>query len=815
MNRKLLLSLALVATMMSSASAADALSKNARSLPANAKMENAKVMSTLKEAPQLKTKSAQLSDEVVYSKSLKNGSKIDFVKSADGVVRKQLVRNDNNQRLNLNKRGVSKLKATAPSFYENFSGYDGVAYDWIPANWQDVSKVGHVAPGAGSGKSNLTWAADEPYYDTAIDGDYVAFCQVSIPFEETGEVLEAQDEWLITPSLTVGVDENLYFYLGYKPSWVLLDANTLTFTAQNNILEVHVSDDGGTTWTKQWDCLADAKSYSEDYLWEDAASYGSTWIFVPVSLQAYEGKNIKVAFRYVGINGESVKIDAVSISKPNPQASYSRPTGFFYWGLSPELNYYTKFVLGSAYAESTWLNTSSLDSESFTWNYIDPFTESTPATSNEVNLTLYSPFNMVDGPTLTASAQGAEDSSFTDIKVVQTGSSATYKEENFGACTYDASVGGMTVASLFGSKSDARWTSLLGLTGDDKAAVKSLANLFEKPSHSYALSSVWIQALVVAEPDAEFTLTIKKVSDEGSIGDVIATSKCIMSDAIITNGVTTLPFTFKIKDPITGLEEDGVFTIDSAIYLELTGFKSDKVTDFMLAWVDGVTNPTEVYSYITLDVTQAGATKPKLYATDVIGFEGDNGESIFCTSFMFNTDATFTWFESAENEFAAPNEGGSKTFDIDSYYYSAGWTVVEEDNGTLPEWITYSATDNEEAVMSELTFNVDPLPSGTTGRQFDVTLSIPGTTKVFHITQGTVGVEGVKVSAVKVATVGGNFAVSYPATVNSVKIYNVAGQLVKTATFAEIGSTVIPAQDLAKGMYILKFNDNTTVKAMK
>ena len=111
-----------------------------------------------------------------------------------------------------------------------------------------------------------------------------------------------------------------------------------------------------------------------------------------------------------------------------------------------------------------------------------------------------------------------------------------------------------------------------------------------------------------------------------------------------------------------------------------------------------------------------------------------------------------------------------------------------------------------------LVLTADPLPAGVTGRSAEVTVSIPGASKTFYVQQGEAGVEGVEVSANRVSVVNGNFEVE-AASATSVDVYNVAGQ--KVASAAIEGTTVVPAQDLAKGMYILKFNDNTAVKVMK
>lgn len=61
---------------------------------------------------------------------------------------------------------------------------------------------------------------------------------------------------------------------------------------------------------------------------------------------------------------------------------------------------------------------------------------------------------------------------------------------------------------------------------------------------------------------------------------------------------------------------------------------------------------------------------------------------------------------------------------------------------------------------------------------------------------------------------GANVEVSYPETVTSVQVVNVAGQVV--ATYALEGtSATIPAANLVNGLYLLKFDNGATVKVMK
>ena len=80
--------------------------------------------------------------------------------------------------------------------------------------------------------------------------------------------------------------------------------------------------------------------------------------------------------------------------------------------------------------------------------------------------------------------------------------------------------------------------------------------------------------------------------------------------------------------------------------------------------------------------------------------------------------------------------------------------------------------------------------------------------------QGESGVESAVVaSAAKVDVVDGDFVITAPASINAVSVYNIAGQLINTA--AVDGTTTVDGASLAQGVYILKFNDGSSVKVVK
>ncbi|MEG0010565.1 MAG: hypothetical protein RR706_00185 [Muribaculaceae bacterium] len=235
MKKIVLLSLAITAGAMITATSAVSYQKSARTLPSSQNVE--KVSDISKYYAPLKVENVRansLNTKVIATKKLKGGAAIEYVKGSNGEVHKRLtIENHNKQILNNRGNGVSlKANAVVPSFFEGFEGWDGTTYDWIPADWQDVSKVGTVAPPAPApGEKpklmNLTWTASDGFMEKVIEGKYDARCQVSIPDQEAGVTQVPQDEWLITPSITPKTNENLYFYLNYSPGWTLLASNNV------------------------------------------------------------------------------------------------------------------------------------------------------------------------------------------------------------------------------------------------------------------------------------------------------------------------------------------------------------------------------------------------------------------------------------------------------------------------------------------------------------------------------------------------------------------------------------------------------------
>lgn len=106
-----------------------------------------------------------------------------------------------------------------------------------------------------------------------------------------GESPSPVDEWLISPSTTLGVtDKAVRFH------W---SANR-TYSADVNA-ECLVKPVSGSTWTRVWQ-LADEPAGNE-WEWKERSASLSTWI----------GQAVQISFRVSGINGGDVNIDDVAV----------------------------------------------------------------------------------------------------------------------------------------------------------------------------------------------------------------------------------------------------------------------------------------------------------------------------------------------------------------------------------------------------------------------------------------------------------------------------------------------------------------------
>lgn len=150
--------------------------------------------------------------------------------------------------------------------------FDGSTFP--PANWTQT-----IVNAANTWKQGNP--QDHPFGD--IDGTniYSALC----PW-----VAEDQNELLISPAFSLGDgDAYVEFYAGHSTNWL-----------SSATVKLHISTDSGNNWGQLWEAQNDGQPWS--------------WRYTNVSLNSYKNKqNLKIAWQYIGNDGDLVGIDNVKI----------------------------------------------------------------------------------------------------------------------------------------------------------------------------------------------------------------------------------------------------------------------------------------------------------------------------------------------------------------------------------------------------------------------------------------------------------------------------------------------------------------------
>jgi hypothetical protein len=105
---------------------------------------------------------------------------------------------------------------------------------------------------------------------------------------------EDQDEWLISPEIDAAGETpvTLDWYAGVSGGWLDPGATLIC----------HISTDDGATWTPLWDAIDEIDPTAE---W--------AWNFVSINLDSYANTPFKLAWQYVGNDGDLAGVDGVKV----------------------------------------------------------------------------------------------------------------------------------------------------------------------------------------------------------------------------------------------------------------------------------------------------------------------------------------------------------------------------------------------------------------------------------------------------------------------------------------------------------------------
>ncbi len=477
-------------------------------------------------------------------------------------------------------------------------------------------------------------------------------------------------------------------------------------------------------------------------------------------------------------------------------------------------------IQGPAYAPVTWEN-ASMGATQYSWSYElwqdDDTAEPSVLTSTSENLEVTYNYCQVGFPTLTAS-----DGSGTDNYCLNPNGYAMF--------------GGQGILSLSGMQFGAFMTSTnvamcagglvggLGINDGEYTGDGAFGVYFGQPAAPYALSTILVCGACEFPAGTQLWADIYTVGDDGMLSEKPIGSAYFEAaeDYVNTAGagqisVATIPF--------SAVESDGfiytptTLTVDSPIAVVFRGYENVTTFDPIALCNDYKSGVSQYINVVD------GEAQPQSGWYDLNGNKQfDEGTDYVIAGAAVYLNATFGWFypESdrvEETEWGgvvnASTSGETITIPFNSYFYSTATTSsIWSEDGEV-DWLDYSLGENADTDVTELTINVDALPSGVTGRKCTITFTPTGSAPYkLTIGQGTVGVESAVVtSAARVSVVGGNFVVNAPESINAVTVYNVAGQAVATSEIA--GTTTVDAQSLAKGVYVLRFNDGSTVKVIK
>ena len=210
-------------------------------------------------------------------KTLKSGAKADLqlVRTADGRFSKQIVRKDNGVKpLAVNR--PSQAPAALGSLNEDFGGWDGETFNWIPEGWSEINSDD---PTVQEYINTFSWHVEEGggFLPQPTSGN---LCAIYYAMNQNTYLGAPQDEWLITPVITVEEGQQLQVSLSYTPifmfdlnyvDWDLMEFSQVECAASVKLL---IREVGTEDWTLVQDYFDLWSNYTLDELFDNGMGCG-------------------------------------------------------------------------------------------------------------------------------------------------------------------------------------------------------------------------------------------------------------------------------------------------------------------------------------------------------------------------------------------------------------------------------------------------------------------------------------------------------------------------------------------------------------
>ena len=686
------------------------------------------------------------------------------------------------------------------ALYESFEDWDGSDLEWTPEGWTvemrgDVQRSESWTPAAGGG-----------YLPSAKDGNYYYGINYSI---------NRQDEWLISPEVEIAGDMILSYWLYLDPAFLFsldnVDWNAYEFIGDKVVaatLQIWAQPEGG-----EWQMLHD---YVDDYkdmgLMEMMMISPAGLEEKSVSLAQFAGKKVKVAFRYVGADGNTMLIDAIGIGYPALEdISYMDPFYTLYWGFEKgwEMSY-----LGAAiahypvYEPMTWSNMSYIDGATFSWEYCDPITAEFVTDDDPDYLTVtYVPDyrseeskknNFFYPPVLKATAPNTTPGSYTSpYAYFQAGGKAertlsdgseflpslmpfNFHDLGLTMVTVDDPQIGDPAIPVFGYNSNANdyWLnySLNGTEAveGDYSHLEGISNIFFASGAPLVVNGLTLHAYGKVADDAEFTAVIYGLnedmsSDFSTFTEIARTSikgSDIMAESPTSRGYLALPFDFDSPVVVQATDEHPAYVF------MITGFNSDKV-DYFVPLQSNLPDPNyfcQGYILNHIDLSNH-IDRPEYYSFKPMVYKSGDEYVDLYGAFAIGVDAEYPWLTTDCEKISLTNDGSRVEVPLGSYYDGSRLEVE------VPAGVEASVAGRyDECVLTVAHNNAEVIVEG------NVVVKAPG-----------VRVEiPVKEELSRVCSVGN-------ADAEVTGVYDLSGNRVSSAS---------------KGIYIMKYSDGSVRKSV-
>lgn len=690
-------------------------------------------------------------EQVLASRKLSKNVTLKTVRTADGMTVKKLSTVAGNNRVSAPaKTAPAKADGQNTSISEGFEGYDSSNPDWLPAGW---SIKRNTAPEILAAEEPPTpWGVSESnFIMTAPEGNYMA----SINFSSY-----ELDEWLVLPEVQI---ENGYVlsYTGYIEAVFLFGMDNVDWETMEYIgdpvqvvdVKVVASTDGGNTWTT-------VKSYAEDNMersFNDMLNESGQWSDAQIDLSQFAGQSVILAFQYVGTDGNTVAIDNVKVGKqPLKVGAYYTPFSMQFFGLTEDWSTFSDLSIGilPVFSPLTWMQPDeTIDGAKYTWSYMGPDNEEGVSNDEMLTLTYHTDYtsdfttrnNLYTNPVLTAELNDNSGSYTHPSNYFQAGGrpefvfsdSETGLPAQFGMMPFSYNIEGMTLTisddldniPVFGyDKNVDHYWSLYTFQDDEAidennyAHLTHILNAYMTSDAPLVINGARVLAKGKVADDADFTLDVVALNDDGTLSDKILGSATIKGSEIqhTENGVyDLLQLPFEFAEPVS------VSSADCMMYVvRLTGFNDPRNEYFA--------------PYNSLEDSSIGMCHG--YLQKELCFEGEkrtDAMSVLVSytghmnAFAFILDAVYPWLETetAEVSFADKEEA---VVALNSYYDGTEIKVadapawlnarVEGRYGSAKLILSGTATGNEDAV---------------------ITLQAPGVSKQVKVKYASSGIQGV------------------------------------------------------------------------